>query len=64
MTIAHYTADAAEIRRIAGQCLKRAPLQRRLRLLGVKVGALAALDPSHTASEKREATPETGWLFD
>lgn len=24
MTIAHYTADAAEIRRIAGQCLKRA----------------------------------------
>ena len=64
MTIAHYTADAAEIRRIAGQCLKRAPLQRRLRLLGVKVGALAALDPSHAASEKRDATPETGWLFD
>ncbi|CAM8666190.1 DinP Nucleotidyltransferase/DNA polymerase involved in DNA repair [Comamonadaceae bacterium] len=64
MTISHYTADAAEIRRIAGQCLKRAPLQRRLRLLGVKVGALAALDPSHAASEKREATPETGWLFD
>ena len=64
MTIAHYTADAAEIRRIAGQCLKRAPLQRRLRLLGVKVGALAALDPSHAASEKREAPPETGWLFD
>ncbi|MDT7519883.1 DNA polymerase IV [Rhodoferax sp. TBRC 17660] len=64
MTIAHYTADAAEIRRIAGQCLKRAPLQRRLRLLGVKVGALAALDPLHAASKKREATPETGWLFD
>ena len=64
MTIAHYTADAAEIRRIAGQCLKRAPLQRRLRLLGVKVGALSALDPLHVASEKRDATPETGWLFD
>ncbi|MDZ7891554.1 MAG: DNA polymerase IV [Rhodoferax sp.] len=64
MTIAHFTADAAEIRRIAGQCLKRAPLQRRLRLLGVKVGALAALDPSHAASEKSDAMPETGWLFD
>jgi DNA polymerase-4 len=64
MTIAHYTADAAEIRRIAGQCLKRAPLQRRLRLLGVKVGALAVLNPSHATSEKSDATPETGWLFD
>ena len=28
MTIAHYTADAAEIRRIAGQCLKRVDLSR------------------------------------
>ena len=40
ITVDHYTASAQEIRRIAGQCLKRAPLTQRLRLLGVRVGAL------------------------
>ena len=40
-TVDHYTADPREIRSIAGQCLKRVPLQQRLRLLGVRVGALA-----------------------
>lgn len=35
-----HTADAATIRRLAGQCLKRVPLERRLRLLGVRVGSL------------------------
>jgi DNA polymerase-4 len=34
------TADAAAIRRAAGLCLKRVDLQRRIRLLGVRVGAL------------------------
>lgn len=34
------TQDAAEIRRVAGLCLKRVPLDKRLRLLGVRVGAL------------------------
>ena len=45
-TLEHATADAAEIRRAAGQCLKRAPLNKRLRLLGVRV---AGLDPEHAA---------------
>ncbi len=36
-----HTADAATIRNIAGLCLKRVPLQRPLRLLGVRAGALA-----------------------
>jgi DNA polymerase-4 len=40
ITIAHYTADAKTIRQMAGQCLKRVNLTRRLRLLGVRVGAL------------------------
>ena len=40
-TIDHFTADAGAIRRIAGQCLKRVDLSRRLRLLGVRVGKLA-----------------------
>lgn len=34
------TADAAQIRRVAGQCLKRVDLSRKLRLLGVRVGSL------------------------
>jgi DNA polymerase-4 len=43
-TIAVHTADARTIRQTAGQCLKRVPLERRLRLLGVRVGALRRLD--------------------
>ena len=39
-TLAQHTQDAATIRRAAGLCLKRVPLQQRLRLLGVRVGAL------------------------
>jgi DNA polymerase-4 len=41
-TLEFHTADAAVIRRTAGQCLKRAPLERRLRLLGVRVGGLVS----------------------
>ncbi len=45
-TVAEPTADARRIRQVAGQCLKRAPLERRLRLLGVRVGSLVrAQDP-------------------
>jgi DNA polymerase-4 len=40
-TVAQPTADAAAIRQIAGQCLKRVDLTRRLRLLGVRVGSLS-----------------------
>jgi DNA polymerase-4 len=40
LTIEHPTADAQQIRHAAGLCLKRAPLTQRLRLLGVRVGAL------------------------
>jgi DNA polymerase-4 len=43
-TLDHYTADAATIRRTAGQCLKRVDLAPRLRLLGVRVGKLAKAD--------------------
>ncbi len=39
-TLDAYTADAATIRQVAGQCLKRVDLTRRLRLLGVRVGSL------------------------
>jgi len=40
-TLPRHTADAHTIRQAAGQCLKRVPLERRLRLLGVRVGSLA-----------------------
>jgi DNA polymerase-4 len=39
-TLEDYTNDATIIRRTAGLCLKRAPLERRLRLLGVRVAGL------------------------
>jgi DNA polymerase-4 len=40
LTLPAATDDAAAIRRAAGECLKRVPLTRRLRLLGVRVGSL------------------------
>ena len=59
-TIGQATADAAEIRRVEGQCLKRAPLAKRLRLLGVRVGALSAAgDVAHT-TRADPAPPESG----
>lgn len=36
-----YMADAASLRKHAGQCLKRVPLDRKLRLLGVRASNLA-----------------------
>jgi len=42
-TLAAPTADADTIRRAAGECLKRVPLDRRIRLLGVRVGTLSGV---------------------
>ena len=44
-TVDAFTADAATIRRVAGLCLKRVPLQRRIRLLGVRVASLVPVAP-------------------
>jgi DNA polymerase-4 len=41
VSIAVPTADAATIRRAAGECLLRVPLDKKLRLLGVRVSALS-----------------------
>jgi DNA polymerase-4 len=43
LTLPAHTLDAREIRRAAGSCLKRVDLSRRLRLIGVRAGALARL---------------------
>jgi DNA polymerase-4 len=43
LSLPAHTMDARTIRRAAGECLKRVDLTRRLRLLGVRAGALATL---------------------
>ena len=43
-TIAMATQDAQAIRHAAGECLKRVPLDRRIRLLGVRAGSLCPLE--------------------
>ena len=43
LTLDAAVADAAALRRAAGQCLKRVPLEARLRLLGVRAGKLVPL---------------------
>jgi DNA polymerase-4 len=52
LSLPAHTMDPRSIRRAAGECLKRVDLSRRLRLLGVRAGALAARDdlvaPLHT----------------
>ena len=51
-TLDIYTADAQTIRQTAGQCLKRVPLEKRLRLLGVRVGTLVKAAGTENSEEK------------
>ena len=55
-TIDRFIADAKAIRQTAGQCLKRVPLERPLRLIGVRVGALAKVDSPEAAAGNRAAS--------
>ena len=50
-TLAEPTRDALAIRRAAGECLKRVALDRRIRLLGVRMGTLSkwGAEPFRTA---------------
>ncbi|WP_047197509.1 DNA polymerase IV [Caldimonas brevitalea] len=57
LTLPEYTCDAALIRQAAGQCLKRVPLERRLRLLGVRVGTLCRRDAVPSPRPRRTAAP-------
>ncbi len=58
-TIATFTADGKTIRQIAGQCLKRVPLDRPLRLLGVRVGTLVRAGSEEALMPSRSAGPGT-----
>ncbi|MES2482021.1 MAG: DNA polymerase IV [Pseudomonadota bacterium] len=65
-TLEHFTADAKTLRRVAGQCLKRVDLSRKLRLLGVRVGKLAKVDSPEaqgTAPHVAEPAPTNLDLF-
>ncbi|WP_310564736.1 DNA polymerase IV [Hydrogenophaga sp.] len=64
-TIELHTADAATIRRVAGQCLKRVELSRRFRLLGVRVGTLLKADEAAALASATAPVPEpvTDQLF-
>jgi DNA polymerase IV len=65
-TLAEPTQDPTRIRRAAGECLKRVPLERRIRLLGVRIGSLhpATLPWPSPALRAAEATPAHPMLFD
>ncbi|WP_133607413.1 DNA polymerase Y family protein [Aquabacterium commune] len=54
ITLPQATRDAADIRRWAGRCLKTVPLDRRLRLIGVKMASLAVGD-GHTTDATSSA---------
>jgi DNA polymerase-4 len=51
LTLPDPTADAVAIRRAAGECLRRVPLERKLRLLGVRASALSRRDTPQAITE-------------
>lgn len=55
-TLALPTDDARAIRKTAGLCLKRVPLDQRLRLLGVRAGTLAKAGETPTYGQNRPPT--------
>jgi DNA polymerase IV len=62
-TLAAPTQDPQTIRRVAGECLKRVQLVRRIRLLGVRVGGLCREGAMAPVPESREEAPTLS-LFD
>lgn len=54
ITLSFPAADAAAIRRAAGECLRRAPLKRKLRLLGVRASSLSSGSTFQSASIARQ----------
>ncbi|MEY5028843.1 MAG: polymerase [Pseudomonadota bacterium] len=60
-----YIADAKRIRQVAGQCLKRVDLTRRIRLLGVRVGSLVKAGEAPAVAPQAEpgAYAQNGDLF-
>lgn len=59
-TLEQPTAEPAEIRRAAGECIRRIQMPKRLRLLGVRAGSLTRVD----VGVQPPPVPGTGDLFD
>ncbi len=57
------TQDAGTIRRAAGECLKRIALDRRIRLLGVRIGALSK-SGAEARGDPQPAVAQTPMLFE
>ena len=55
LTVDTPTQDAAQIRRLAGLCLKRVDLRQRLRLLGIRVSSLSPHPPAQKGVAGHEA---------
>ena len=53
LTLPVHTQDARTIRQQAGQCLKKQPLERRIRLLGVRTGNLCRIEALPATTESR-----------
>ena len=58
VALADSVSDVTALRRPAAECIRRAPLTKRLRLLGVRVSALTP------AGEVIDIAPQQGSLFD
>ncbi len=58
LTLPAYTRDAQTIRQCAGRCLKNAPLERRIRLLGVRAGKLCKADALPASRQEVESAQE------
>jgi DNA polymerase-4 len=54
ITLTAATDDPLVIRRAAGECLKRVPLEQRLRLLGVRVGGLCRKQTMQNESDSSQ----------
>ncbi len=64
LTLPDHTASAAVIRHHAGLCLKRVPLQQRLRLLGVRVGSLMTRAEHLTRQQNETPTQQLQTAMD
>ena len=64
LTVQTYTNDAVTLRKIAGQCLRRVPLEQRLRLLGVRASSLLRADELSFYGQKKPVNHTARSLVD
>jgi len=55
VTLTHSVFDAASIRRAATECLRRVPLDQKIRLLGVRAGGLSPIESDSAAAPQHQA---------